>query len=85
MICKIDIILEDKNYTIMLLRYVPSDPGKNYGNPEDCYPPEDAEVWFDLVDENDMLCDDVSEVYEDVIIKYIEEYMHNITDDGGDL
>jgi hypothetical protein len=30
--------------------YVPADPGRTYGPPEDCWPPEQAVVDFDLLD-----------------------------------
>lgn len=40
-------------YTV-IFDYYPGDPGKGYGPPENCYPPEspeitDCEVWYDEV------------------------------------
>jgi hypothetical protein len=32
-------------------RYVPADPGRTYGPPERCYPPQPAEVEFEVLDE----------------------------------
>jgi len=72
---KIDITINDKDYTIVILSYTPADPGRIIGPPEDCYPPEPSEAEFDLVDSAGFLCDDEAEKYEDIIMDKIDEHM----------
>lgn len=78
---EIDIEIEGVNYTAYVLSYTPADPGKTYGNPEDCYPPTDAEVEFNLVDEEGMLCGDVAALYHDRIVDMIVERLEEPSDD----
>lgn len=61
--------------------YSPADPGRTYGPPEHCWPPEPAEIDFDILDrrgryaawlERKMTTDDIDRI-EHEIIEAIEE------------
>lgn len=36
--------------TVLVTSYIPYDPGRTYGPPEQCYPPEGGEMEFELYD-----------------------------------
>lgn len=40
---------------VKVLRFSPADPGRLYGPPENCYPPESAEVDFDLFHDGELV------------------------------
>jgi len=53
--------------------YSPADPGRLSGPPEDCYPPEAAEIGFEIIgaetfvgelEQSEKLCDMVLEAHE---------------------
>ena len=62
--------------------YAPADPGRTYGPPEDCWPPEPAVVDFDVLDrrgraapwlERKLSVDDIARI-EGELIEAAEEW-----------
>lgn len=41
-------LIREINLNVVVTSYCPGDPGRISGPPEDCYPPEPAEIEFDL-------------------------------------
>lgn len=75
-------VIDDEEYIVVVKSYTPGKPGRTYGNPEDCYPPEPPEAEFDLIDEmTGKPADDAACQHYQYIVDRIDDEMAARTDD----